>query len=397
MLSTIFSVENAKRGSNEGKLMAQRASEASVSADVPSVSSVSDIVVGREPITQEFANEGASAPVWQQAHERLALFAKRRSGFEWEEGRLLRAAFVARSHVRLGFGSFDEYVERLFGYSPRQTREKLRVAEALDQLPKVSVALQGGELTWSAVRELTRVATSATESEWLEAARDCTARDVEELVAGHRVGDRPCDLPDPDVRRYRVGFEVSGETRALIADAIAKLRRDTGGHVDDDAALLLMARSVLGGPNDEGRASYQVAVTICERRRRGEQLGNGTRNDVRPEVVEMCECDAQHVGQCDSGDQGADGARGAKRATQTIPKALRRRVWRRDSGRCVVVGCRNSTFVDVHHLVSRAAGGAAQARKLGLLVWRPPSRRSRTHSRHPGTAGNWAHLSACRR
>jgi hypothetical protein len=48
---------------------------------------------------------------------------------------------------------------------------------------------------------------------------------------------------------------------------LTKLRREADGSLDDDAALLLMARHVLGGPVDAGRASYQVAITVCESRR----------------------------------------------------------------------------------------------------------------------------------
>ena len=47
-----------------------------------------------------------------------------------------------------------------------------------------------GELCWSAVRELVRVAIAETEKEWTEAAKGKTTRQVEELVAG-QVRRRP--------------------------------------------------------------------------------------------------------------------------------------------------------------------------------------------------------------
>jgi len=71
---------------------------------------------------------------WLQAHEALVRLAASRAGLDFEEGQQLRTALRAQAHVPLGYGSFVEYVERLFGYSPRLTYEKLRVAEALEQL-----------------------------------------------------------------------------------------------------------------------------------------------------------------------------------------------------------------------------------------------------------------------
>ena len=64
----------------------------------------------------------------------------------------------------------------------------------------------------------------------------------------------------------------SGETLATFREAVAKLRREAGQHLDDDATLLLLGRHVLVGPADDGRASYQVAIDICEDCRRETDL-----------------------------------------------------------------------------------------------------------------------------
>src|SRR5262245_3711970 len=102
---------------------------------------------------------------WQRAHEALLRLAEQRAGLDFEEGRWLLTAHRAGTHRRLGYGSFVEYTERLFGYSPRITQEKLRVAEALEALPNTTRDLQIGAITYSAARELTRVATHETEAE----------------------------------------------------------------------------------------------------------------------------------------------------------------------------------------------------------------------------------------
>ena len=53
-----------------------------------------------------------------------------------------------------------------------------------------------------------------------------------------------------------------------------------------------------------------------------------------------------------------------------IPAAVRRAVWQRDEGRCVFVGrtgrCRETAFLEFHHGVPYAAGGAATADNIQL-------------------------------
>jgi hypothetical protein len=82
-----------------------------------------------------------SPPIGVIAHRELSRLAQQRATLDAEEGRWLLAAPRSAAHVHLGFGSFSEYVERMFGYSPRWTQEKLRGAEALEELPSCAVEL----------------------------------------------------------------------------------------------------------------------------------------------------------------------------------------------------------------------------------------------------------------
>jgi hypothetical protein len=328
----------------------------------------------------EAVTDSRETPEWIRAHEELSRLAKSRAAADAVEGRWLLRALRAGTHVRLGFGGFSEYVESLFGYKPRSTEEKLRVAEALENLPESGGALTEGRVNWSALRELTRVATIETEREWLEAARGRSIREIERLVSGRAVGDSPSAPARRELERHVLRFEVSGETLATFRDAMAKLRRDSGTPLDDDAALLLLARRVLGGPADEGRSSYQVAVTVCEECGCAFQQGRGELVEVGREIAEMAACDGQHVGSI-GGSSGAGireleqsrtgahvGATNARdRAKQVIPPAVRRLVMRRDQGRCSVPGCKNGTFLDVHHLELRSEGGAHDADNLAVV------------------------------
>ncbi|HEY3236516.1 MAG TPA: hypothetical protein VGJ84_17490 [Polyangiaceae bacterium] len=56
-----------------------------------------------------------------------------------------------------------------------------------------------------------------------------------------------------------------------------------------------------------------------------------------------------------------------QRASQDIPPATRRQVMRRDHGRCAVPGCKNSVFLDVHHVDLRSEGGGHDPDKLIVL------------------------------
>jgi len=199
-------------------------------------------------------------------HHRLVEIAGQQAELDYEQGRLLVDALQEGIHEKLGYGSFVEYSERVLGHKPRQTGERLRVAEALEELPAMAKALRTGQLCWSVIRELSRVAVAETESEseWLQAAEGKTARDVEKVVSGKQKGQRPSDPADPAVRSRRLCFEVSAEALATFRDAVDKLRRDTGEKLTEEEALMMMARQVLGGSGQEGRAGYQVAMTVCE-------------------------------------------------------------------------------------------------------------------------------------
>jgi HNH endonuclease len=120
---------------------------------------------------------------------------------------------------------------------------------------------------------------------------------------------------------------------------------------------------VLGGPTDEGRASYQVAVDVCERCQRARQVASGEAIELSPAAAAMVQCDAQHV----SAHVGAKHDAAPVRATQDIPPATRRAVIRRDRGRCQGPGCSHTHFVDLHHVLPRSEGGSHDPRNLLTL------------------------------
>jgi hypothetical protein len=307
--------------------------------------------IARETTTSEYT------PDWRAAHNQLTRLAHLHAEQDYEEARALLVAHRTRAHKMLGFGSFAEYIERIFGWSTRLTSEKLRVAEALPRLPRIAQSLQDAEINWSTARELTRVATQATEAEWLERARGKSMREIERMVSGRQAGDRPDDPSKPELVKHIIHVEVSAETSALWRDAIMIVQRTAGTPLTEDEAIAMIARNTLGGPKDEGRANYQVVLTKCEDCGRVSQRGRGEEIEVSATTLEVAECDAQRVHIHDH----------EERATQDVPPAMRRLISLRDHGRCIVPGCRCATFIDLHHFDLVSEGGKQDPERMGLF------------------------------
>jgi hypothetical protein len=114
-------------------------------------------------------------PDWRRVDRALRAIRRRRAVLDAEEARWLREAEALQIWRPLGMVSALDYMERVLGYAPRTAQDRLRVARALGDLPQLTAALAADELAFSAVRELTRVATPGTEAAWIaqRPARTC--------------------------------------------------------------------------------------------------------------------------------------------------------------------------------------------------------------------------------
>jgi 5-methylcytosine-specific restriction endonuclease McrA len=312
-------------------------------------------------LREEFVREGGehvwfdqseAAPSWREIDRNLQRVAKRRAALDAEELRWLREAVREEVWLELGMVSLYEYLERRLGYGPRVAQDRVRVALSLDELPSLGEALECGELPFTAVRELTRVAIARTDRAWTDAARGKTVREIEELVAGRQRGDLPTDPDRPDMRLRTLRFEVRPETLAKLRDVQRVLEVEAGMALDDDALVATLCDAILA-PTD--RAKHQVMTTICPSCERGAHVGAGQRVAISRAGRELAECDAQRIDP------------DTKRAAQDVPPRTRRFVQQRDRGRCCVPGCRARRHLDLHHIVPRAAGGSHEPENLTLL------------------------------
>jgi len=280
-------------------------------------------------------------------------------------------------------------------------REKVRVAHALTQLPKIGAAMARGELSYSKVRALTRVAVAATEEYFLSIALHGTAHHVERLVRYYRraseVKALDRDARQQENRHFSYRFDedggvvfkgsLSAEAGALLIQALEAAMEDLPP-VDVAAAtseipinrrmrradaLSALAESFLREGNSDqrprtGRTAdrYQVVVNVEAQTLREDAPGRceiERGGALAAETVRRIACDASLV-RVTENERGEPLAVGRK--TRSIPPAIRRALNSRDSG-CRFPGCTHQRYVDAHHIRHWVHGGKTDLANLVTL------------------------------
>ena len=313
--------------------------------------------------------------------------------------------FDSRGGWNTGFSSCAAWLGWRVGLDLGTARERVRVARALGTLPRLAEALARGEVSYSKIRALTRVATPATEARLLAVGRAGTAAHVERIVRSWRRVDRRAEVrqarrqhadrglhayEDEDGRvivRGRLAPEVGALLiRALDAARETLYRRTrvaAGATATDPAmapptraqqqadALALLAETALHHEVDPGAPGerYQVVVHVdaavladCEQPGQS-VLEEGSR--VSAETSRRLACDASRVIMRHDDDWRLleVGAR-----TRTIPPALRRALLNRDRS-CRFPGC-HVRFGQGHHVRHWSQGGPTTLGNLVLLCRR---------------------------
>src|SRR5688572_15433848 len=305
--------------------------------------------------------------------------------------------FDARQGWSNGFRSCAAWLSWRVGLDPGAAREKVRVAHALGTLPRLARALARGELSYSKVRALTRVATPETEERLLAVGRAGTAEHVERIVRGWRRVDRIAENRE-SVRHHKsrgvhvyldedgmvvVRGRLTPEVGALLMRALAAGREklDLPGQGDGAPtptmaqqqadALALLAETALHHELDPGAPGerYQVVVHVdAAVLADPDQPGQSVLEDgahVPAETSRRLACDATRVVMRHDAD-GRVLEIGAR--TRTIPPALRRALHHRDQG-CRFPGC-GLPFGQGHHVRHWAQGGPTTLSNLARLCRR---------------------------
>jgi hypothetical protein len=302
-----------------------------------------------------------------------------------------------------GLRSCAHWLNWRCGIALGAAREKMRVAHALPALPLISAAFERGEVSYSKVRAMTRVATPANEASLLNVARHGTAHHVERLVRGYRrVLSR--DEAQRRAERYLTCYEdedgcfvihgrIPAEQGALImkaleaaAETVSEEEKKADAPPDADVAdhvhrarradaLALMAETFLAkGPGElAGGERYQVVVHVFR--------GNVPADRVRLQPG-ACRGAAQHRPQ-DARDSARDHA-GAAPARQRLPLSrLHLHALRGRASRAALGGRRRDEPFEPGAPLPLPSPAGARGRLLA-----PRSRRRRAPVPAPGSHGD---------
>jgi len=124
-----------------------------------------------------------------------------------------------------GFRSCAHWLTWRVGLEPGAAREHVRVARALGSLPLLRQALARGELSYSKIRALTRVATAETEERLLAVGKAGTAEHVEQIVRGWRRLDRLAEAHETAKRHRNRALHMYHDEEAWSSSACGWNRR----------------------------------------------------------------------------------------------------------------------------------------------------------------------------
>ena len=266
-------------------------------------------------------------------------------------------------------------------------REKVRTARALEKLPHVSAAMERGEISYSNVRAITRVATPENEHYFLQIARHGTAHHVETLVRAYRRAEEQELSREQQQQKHRevryywdedgslvLKVRLPAVAGALVLKALEAAVPDTPpidrpswSHKRADAMAVIFESFMAHGAGAmNGGERHQVVVHVSAETLRG---GGGEQCEIEDgpalaaETARRLACDASVVAIVEN-HKGEPLNVGRK--TRSVPPAIQRALNSRDRG-CRFPGCTHKQYTDAHHIKHWAKGGETKMSNLVTL------------------------------
>jgi 5-methylcytosine-specific restriction endonuclease McrA len=273
----------------------------------------------------------------------------------------------------LGHASLQLYATQALGFSDNRYWQFKRLADDLERLPALHEAVATGELGWTKAQQVARVATAETQAAWVERARTSSRRVLEaevkaarrrpsidaapQLALGAPVVKAVPQVEVPTTITLRADGLQLARFEALLEKA-RKLRVLPAGA--DKLEVVLAGLEALvadaAGATTQG-PSVQVVVQQCPTCEAAAVVTSRGERRLAPAQVAALACDVRV-------------RRKGERNRATIAPSVRAGVLARDRHRCTTPGCGSSRFLEVHHVVPRARGGANQVENLITLCRR---------------------------
>jgi hypothetical protein len=311
---------------------------------------------------------------------------------------LIRRFDEAEGWAARGFVSCAAFLGYRVGLGKVAAREHVRVARALPELPQISESMRCGELSFSKVRALTRVATAENEAELLDVAKAATASQVEKLVRVMRRATASDDTEQAnrqhDARylqlrwqddgtlelRGKLSPELGAVVQKAVELALEKRERDDARGAESDRArpeshaqkmadsLVDVCQSALSAEIARGVPAERVQVRlIVEPAASAETPARGVLEPggvgLPDETVRRLCCDASVV-RVSPSDSECGAESGRKKRLPSLP--LRRTLQTRDRC-CAFPGCDHERHLEGHHIEHWIDGGETTAENLVLL------------------------------
>ena len=172
-----------------------------------------------------------------------------------------------------GLLSCAHWLSWRIGLGLRAARERVRVARALESLPRTSAAFHSGQVSWSQVRAITRVATADDEETYVGLAKHSTAAQLERIVRGvrrvHRIAEAEAD---PELAAHRLRSTMRYDEDGTFVLTVR-------GRADDAAIL---------------QAAFEAVRADLDRARGDEAAEAATAAPAAPSAAPLPECSAAH-------------------------------------------------------------------------------------------------------
>ena len=265
-----------------------------------------------------------------------------------------------------GCSSLFTYCTQVLHLSEPAAYSRITAARVARRFPTVLARLADGDLTLTSISLLAAHLTDENADALMDAARHASKREVERLVA--------CLYTQPDIPASVRRLPVAASTIPTPA------RESTApAPVGLPAPVILVAppRRAVVAPLAADRYLLRVTIDASTQAKldRARDLlrhtiPSGDLAKVLDRAVTML---IVQLKRRKAGRRSRPARTRAKRARSRgrhIPAAVRREVWARDSSRCAFAGphgrCSETGFLEFHHVVLYASGGASDAANLEL-------------------------------